>query len=392
MSIHKKQHPIHLLIQFLKRETVLSISLILAVVSAFWVRPDKTYISYIDFRTLGLLFCLMSIVAGLKRLGVFDLLAEKMLSKAARTADLVLLLVLLCFFFSMFITNDVALITFVPFTLTILHKMPRRFRDYWMLRIVAMQTLAANLGSMLTPIGNPQNLYLYTVSGITPVEMLTLMLPYTAAALALLLVWIGLAAKKFSADGDAKDPVAWSFSDTATTLTDPHRLTAYLLLFAGCLLCVARLLPFPLMLALVLIYILLRDAVVLQQADYSLLATFTALFIFIGNLGRIPAFNLFLQTLMKGHEILTAVAASQVMSNVPAAILLSGFTSNYPALIVGTDIGGLGTLIASMASLISFKYIAAENAGLRRPYLCIFTASNLIFLLAMLGLLQVLPH
>ncbi len=392
MQVQKTQHPLHLLIQFWKRETVLSISVVLAVASAFWVRPDKTYVSYIDFRTLGLLFCLMSIVAGLRQLGVFDLLAEKILSKAARTADLVLLLVLLCFFSSMLITNDVALITFVPFTLTILHKMPRRFRDYWMLRIVAMQTLAANLGSMLTPIGNPQNLYLYTVSGITPAEMLTLMLPYTAAALALLLLWIGLAAKKFSADGDAKNTAAWSFSDTATALTDPHRLTAYLVLFAGCLLCVARLLPFPLILALVLSYILLRDITVLRQADYSLLATFTALFIFIGNLGRIPAFNLFLQTLMKGHEVLTAVAASQVMSNVPAAILLSGFTSNYPALIVGTDIGGLGTLIASMASLISFKYLAGENTKLRRPYLSIFTASNLVFLFAMLGLMQILTH
>ena len=386
MKTYQKQHFLYRLLQFIRRETVLSVSLLLAAVSACFVRPDAAYLSYIDFRTIGLLFCLMSIVAGLRHIGLFDLLAEMILCRTTRSASLVLLLVLLCFFFSMLITNDVALITFVPFTLTILHKMPRGFRKYWMLRLVVMQTIAANLGSMLTPIGNPQNLYLYTSSGMPLGAMLKLMLPYTAAALVLLLLWIGLAIRRAPAGSGSGIPDTQFFSDTSTSLEDKGRLTAYLLLFSGCLLCVARLVPFPFMLVLILLYLLFRDAAILRKVDYSLLATFAALFVFIGNLGRIPTFSLFLQDLMTGHEVLTAVAASQVMSNVPAAILLSGFTDHYGALLVGTNIGGLGTLIASMASLISFKYISGENTKLRLPYLGVFTVSNLIFLLGMLGL------
>lgn len=146
---------------FFRKETVLSIAVILALLSMFWVRPDKAYFTYIDFRTLGLLFCLMAIVAGLKAVGVFDILAKKLLMGTSGTVGAIRLLVLLCFFLSMVITNDVALITFVPLALIIVHKLPKELGNYWLLKIVAMQTIAANLGSMLTPIGNPQNLYLY---------------------------------------------------------------------------------------------------------------------------------------------------------------------------------------------------------------------------------------
>ena len=157
-------------------------------------------------------------------------------------------------------------------------------------------------------------------------------------------------------------------------------LAAYLILFTICLLTVARIIPYQIPLVLVLIYMLLRNRENISRVDYSLLATFIALFIFIGNLGRIPQFSSFLERIMAGRETLTAVLASQIMSNVPAALLLSGFTDNYRSLIVGTNIGGLGTLIASMASLISFKYIAKENRNLRGKYLGIFTASNIIFM------------
>ena len=155
----------------------------------FWVRPDKAYFTYIDFRTLGLLFCLMAIVAGLKAVGVFDILAQKLLMGTSGTVGVIRLLVLLCFFLSMVITNDVALITFVPLALIIVHKLPKELGNYWLLKIVAMQTIAANLGSMLTPIGNPQNLYLYARAGMSAAELITLMLPYSATALILLLIW-----------------------------------------------------------------------------------------------------------------------------------------------------------------------------------------------------------
>ena len=368
---------------FFRKETVLSIAVILALLSMFWVRPDKAYFTYIDFRTLGLLFCLMAIVAGLKAVGVFDILAKKLLMGTSGTVGVIRLLVLLCFFLSMVITNDVALITFVPLALIIVHKLPKELGNYWLLKIVAMQTIAANLGSMLTPIGNPQNLYLYARAGMSAAELITLMLPYSATALILLLIWIQVAdAKAPHVCGSEKDKTLLGFSDRKEL--NMEYLAAYLILFTICLLTVARIIPYQIPLVLVLIYMLLRNRENISRVDYSLLATFIALFIFIGNLGRIPQFSSFLERIMAGRETLTAVLASQIMSNVPAALLLSGFTDNYRALIVGTNIGGLGTLIASMASLISFKYIAKENRNLRGKYLGIFTASNIIFMIFML--------
>ena len=378
---------------FFQKETVLSISVILAVFSMFWIKPDRTYISYIDFRTLGLLFCLMTIVAGLKEIGVFDFLAEKMLSKANGTKAIVTLLVLLCFFFSMIITNDVALITFVPLALIMLHKLPEELTKYWLLKVVAMQTVAANLGSMLTPIGNPQNLYLYAQADMSAFALVRLMLPYSVVSLILLLIWIQIAASK-SPQTSSGNNASLPFS----SISENHRenvqktaakreaeyLVVYLLLFAACLLTVAHILDFRISLLLVVLYVIVRNRTLLGKVDYSLLATFTALFIFIGNLGRIPQFSHFLSSIMTGRETITAILASQVMSNVPAAILLSGFTRNYTALIIGTNIGGLGTLIASMASLISFKYIAKENPHLRGKYFVLFTISNIVFLVILL--------
>ena len=380
---------------FFQKETVLSISVILAVFSMFWIKPDRTYISYIDFRTLSLLFCLMTIVAGLKEIGVFDFLAEKMLSKANGTKAIVVLLVLLCFFFSMIITNDVALITFVP--LALIHKLPEELTQYWLLKVVAMQTVAANLGSMLTPIGNPQNLYLYAQADMSAFALVRLMLPYSVVSLILLLIWIQIAASK-SPQTSSGNNASLPFS----SISENHRenvqktaakreteyLVVYLLLFAACLLTVAHILDFRISLLLVVLYVIVRNRTLLGKVDYSLLATFTALFIFIGNLGRIPQFSHFLSNIMTGRETITAILASQVMSNVPAAILLSGFTRNYTALIIGTNIGGLGTLIASMASLISFKYIAKENPHLRGKYFVLFTISNIVFLVILLLLIK----
>ena len=378
---------------FFQKETVLSISVILAVFSMFWIKPDHTYISYIDFRTLGLLFCLMTIVAGLKEIGVFDFLAEKMLSKSHGTKAIVTLLVLLCFFFSMAITNDVALITFVPLALIMLHKLPEKLTEYWLIKVVVMQTIAANLGSMLTPIGNPQNLYLYAQADMSAFALIRLMLPYSVVSLILLLIWIRFAASK-APKMSKKNNISLSFSNTS----EHHRknvlksianrkteyLIAYLLLFAACLLTVAHILDFRIPLLLVVLYVIIRNHTLLGKVDYSLLATF------IGNLGRISQFSHFLSSIMTGRETITAILASQVMSNVPAAILLSGFANNYTSLIIGTNIGGLGTLIASMASLISFKYIAKENPHLRGKYFTLFTVANILFLAILLLLIKCL--
>ena len=378
------------IITFIKQETVLAVAGVLALLSMLVVPPDGGYVSYIDLRTLAILFCLMTIVAGLRKIGVFDWMAEGMLAKVSSTAGIVTILVLLSFFLSMFITNDVALITFVPLAIILMNRMPEKIRQKWLIRCVVMQTIAANLGSMLTPVGNPQNLYLYGKAGMNIFSFIKLMLPYTVVSLVLLLVWIGLCAlrEKFAQTDRTKRTCTPEEKNRKKSSPEPgfnrEYLIAYLILFLLSLTAVAHILPYPLLFAAVLLYVLLRNRTLLGDVDYSLLGTFAALFIFIGNLGRIPQFSSFLRQFMQGRERLTAVAASQVMSNVPAAILLSGFTDRYQELIIGTNLGGLGTLIASMASLISFKYIAGELPGKKGTYLARFTAANVLFLIVLL--------
>lgn len=367
------------LMKFIKKEIVLWIALALAVLSMFVVKPDSRYLGYVDFRTLAILFCLMAVVAGFKRQGVFELLAEKLLSVAGSVRGMVTVLVLLCFFMSMVITNDVALITFVPFTIAVMGRTEAGIKERWLLKTVVMQTIAANLGSMLTPIGNPQNLYLFGLSDLGVGGFVRLMLPYTLLSLLLLLGWIFCASRRDkktvdkAAESEGTEPGKKRGSGSA------ERMIAYSVLAVISLLAVGHIIPYWAAFASVLAYTLCRDRKVLSQVDYALLCTFAALFVLIGNIGRIPAFRDFLMRMTEGREIAVSVAASQIMSNVPAAILLSGFTNRIEGLIVGTNLGGLGTMIASMASLISFKYVAA--AGERRGrYFLLFTAANLVFL------------
>lgn len=374
-------------ISFVKTETVLCIALLLAAVSAFLVPPDGAYAEYIDFRTLAILFCLMGVMAGLQGVGVFRFIAERLLLKVKAEKQLVLILVALCFFFSMFITNDVALITFVPFTFTVLKLMKPDRAHRLMIPVVVLQTVAANLGSMLTPVGNPQNLYLYGKSGIPIVAFLRLMFPYVFLALVLLTVWcmvLGSRGKE-SAFG-----ISVSF-DERTSLTGlGWKLSVYLGLFVLCLLTVVRVLPYGVTLLIVLAALFVMDKKVLLRVDYSLLCTFVGFFVFIGNMGRVPAFYRFLQSVVTGNETVTAIVASQIISNVPAALLLSGFTDNYNGLIVGTNLGGLGTLIASMASLISYKYVVRESSERKGAYLGYFTVTNICFLAAMVVLYMII--
>ncbi len=369
-------------IAFLKKDTVLCVSLILAAGSMFAVPPDKGYLEYVDFRTLAILFCLMSVMAGFQKLGAFDLIAQKLLRRVKSGRGVVLTLVLLCFFSSMLITNDVALITFVPFTFIVLRMLGAEQRDRLLLPVVVMQTIAANLGSMLTPIGNPQNLYLYGKAGLSVPAFVALMLPYTLLSLALLVAWGMFLGREI--------PQAPALGETPRQRAVSARPAAvYLALFALCLLAVGHILPWQAAFLSVLVIVLLTDRQVLTKVDYSLLLTFVGFFIFIGNVGRIPAFREFLREIVAGREIYTAIVASQVISNVPAALLLSGFTENFAGLIVGTNLGGLGTLIASMASLISYKHIAKEAGARKGRYIALFTVGNLCFLGALI-LLNVL--
>ncbi len=366
--------------QFIQQETVLTVAAVLAVLSMFFVPPDAQYAGYIDFRTLSTLFSLMSVMAGLRRQGIFDRLGRALLARTRNTLQLVLVLVGLCFFGSMLITNDVSLLTFVPFTFVVLNRLGPDAHRSLLIPVVCMQTIAANLGSMLTPIGNPQNLYLYGKSGMSMGAFVRLMLPYTLVSLVLLLAWAAITCRKSS--------VVLSAGSLSAQPDAPHNRNVILLdliLFAVCLLSVIRVLPYGVAFAAVLVCTLCADRSTLRAVDYSLLLTFVAFFIFIGNLGRIPAFSGWLQELLTGREVLVAILASQITSNVPAALLLSGFTAKTEFLIIGTNLGGLGTLIASMASLISYRQIARELPQEKGRYFGLFTLSNLIFLAILLG-------
>ncbi|MDE5891725.1 MAG: anion permease, partial [Acetatifactor sp.] len=331
--------------------------------------------------------CLMSVMAGLQKAGVFGRNAKKLLGHVRSGRSLILTLVLLCFFSGMFITNDVALITFVPFTFIVLDMLGGEQKDRLALPVVVMQTIAANLGSMLTPVGNPQNLYLYGKAGLSMREFLLLMLPYTLLSLALLVVWSliqGRACPQALKSGEALVQDGPPHGKEAT-----YPLVVYFILFLLCLLAVGRILPWQAAFFAVVIIVFVMDRRVFVKVDYSLLFTFAGFFVFVGNVGRIPAFRDFLQGMIAGREIYTAVIVSQIISNVPAALLLSGFTEDFAGLIVGTNLGGLGTLIASMASLISYKYVAKETNGCKGKYIALFTVAN-IFFLAALVLMNVL--
>ena len=366
------------IIRFFKQETVLCAAFALAAVSIFFVHSDKEYLGYVDFRTLAILFCLMSVMAGLQKSGLFQYVAQALLSRVRKAWQLVLILVLLCFFSSMLVTNDVALITFVPFTLIVLGMIGPEAKGQLMIPVVVLQTIAANLGSMLTPIGNPQNLYLYGKAGLSLGEFVLLMLPYAAVALVVILAWSLIQSRAYHG------PVQVSFTEDAEISGSKVQLAAYAVLFAFALLTVARVVPYCVTLGVTIAALLVMDRSIFGRVDYSLLLTFVGFFIFIGNIGRIPAFSQMLQQIVSGHEILAGVAASQVISNVPAALLLSGFTENLSALIIGVNLGGLGTLIASMASLISYKLIAREESQVKGAYFRYFTVANVCFLVVLL--------
>lgn len=374
----KKRNIISELWNWCKKEAVLSVAIILAVVSSFLVHPDREYLGYIDFRTLAILFCLMAVMAGLQQIGLFGYVAEKLLKLVKHIRGIIFILIMLCFFSSMLITNDVALITFVPFTFIVLKMILGERAEKLIVPVVVMQTIAANLGSMLTPIGNPQNLYLYGKAAMNFGSFIMFMLPYTVIAFILLTVWCLL----FPYKGEKR--VVLELEKETSLASYKKQLTVYGVLFVLCLLTVAHILPYEVTLLTVLVVVFFLDKNVLGQVDYALLFTFVGFFIFIGNMGRVPAFIAFIQEIITGNEVITSVIASQFMSNVPAALLLSGFTNQYELLIIGTNLGGLGTIIASMASLISFKYIGKEYKQLRGKYLLYFTVANILFLVVLL--------
>lgn len=369
---------------FIKKETVLSVAWILAFASSLVVPPTEEYLSYIDFKTLFLLFSLMTVMAAFKKLGAFEKCSEFLLGKVHGAGGILAVLVFLPFFLSMVITNDVALIVFVPLAIITLKMCGL---EKLILFTVVLQTLAANLGSMSLPMGNPQNLYLYSVSSMTLVQFVKIMSPYTAASFLLLLACVLVCAKKSgkeSVSAPNKTPAA------EMDLDEKKMWVVNALCFIACLLSVGKLIPAGILFAFILAVYLVFDKKILRDVDYSLLLTFVGFFIFTGNIKNMEGARNLISNALTGHEVGFSVFASQIISNVPAALLLSCFTENFRALLIGTNLGGLGTLIASMASLISFKQIARNYHDKRGRYFLQFTIMNIAFLAVLFGLHVVL--
>lgn len=351
--------------ELFKKEAVAFIAAAAAIISCFLV-PVTNYVEYIDTDLVGILFGLMAVVAGFSDNNVFKRMTELAVRLAKDTRRLTLTLVLTVFFVSMLITNDVSLIAFVPFTIMLYDKI-----DKPPIYIIVLETIAANMGSALTPFGNPQNLYLFSASKMSSSEFFGITLQITAVSLVILIIASILV---------KNEPIFLDQHESHTEIKNPKYLILYAVLFVLCILSVFGIVDTISVFASVCVVIAIIQPHIFSKVDYGLLVTFVCFFIFVGNVKNIPEVTAFISNIITGHEFESAIAASQIISNVPAAIMLSAFTDNYQALILGTDIGGLGTLIASLASLISYKnYLRSEGADAKK-FIIIFTLMNLIFL------------
>jgi len=375
MHIHVKRPHLHIhfhgalehLLAFIKKNAVLCVAIVAAFLTSCIVPPDKTYLTYFDWKTLTCLFCVLAVVCAFKNIRFFFVLAQKivLLFKTARSC--VLALAYVTFIGSMLIANDMVLITFLPLGYLVLSTTGKQ---KYMAFTFIMQNIAANLGGMLTPFGNPQNLYLYTKFNIPTGEFTMIMLPPFLISIALLTLCCLIFVKK-----DALE-----MKNEKVTL--PLRRTLiYCALFALSIVIVFRVIPFWIGLIVIPIALLFLDRKALKDVDYGLLFTFVAFFIFAGNMARIPAVQNVFAKLLEKNTLLVSIFSCQIISNVPSAILLSQFTGNYSALLLGVNIGGVGTLISSLASLITFREYTAHNPKKAGKYLALFSAFNFAFLI-----------
>lgn len=346
---------------------------ILALVSMAVVPPSAEYLDHIDVRTLCILFCLMAVVAGISSCGAFEALAHRVLEGSRGIGALCLLLVMLPSLCSMLVTNDVALITFVPFAVLVLGMCGRA--DL-VIPVIVLQTVGANAGSMLLPFGNPQNLYISSVYGAGFADVVLTMLPLVAVGLAVVAVLSVL---------PGRGRVHVDFAERAE-VRDRGILAAMAVLFALCILSVLRVVPYQAVLVITVAAMLVLRRSALLKVDYGLLLTFVFLFVFAGNIASIDPVREALEGLMAWDPVASSAAVSQVISNVPAALTLSAFTTDWQGLLVGTNVGGFGTPVASMASVISLSiYARTEGADVRR-YLAVFTGVNVLMLALLLPL------
>lgn len=356
-------------INFIKRNTVFCVAAFAALLTCFFVPPDAEYLSYFDWRTLACLFITLAVVCALGNVKFFTILARKLVMVAGNLRGLFLMLVVITFIGSMIIANDMALITFLPlgyFALSVGKK------EKYMAYLFILQNISANLGGMLTPFGNPQNLYLYSFFEIPTDEFVSIMFPPFLLAIAMLaLACFLVKPEKLHIDEEFPE----KFHTKKTLL--------YFALFFLSVLIVLRVMPFWVGLLIIPAVLFFCDKDALMEVDYGLLGTFFFFFVFSGNLARIDAVNEFFSMLLEKDALIVSTLSCQFISNVPSAILLSQFTNDYHSLLLGVNIGGTGTLIASLASLITFSEFRILYPEESKKYLGMFTAINAIFLVVM---------
>ncbi len=361
---------------FLKSNTVMLVALFAAIITSVIVPVDREYLGYFDVKTLACLFCVLAVVCALKNINFFYMLARKVvrLFKNARLS--VLALVYITFIGSMFIANDMALLTFLPLGNIVL---TTTGKDKYMAFTFIMQNIAANLGGMLTPFGNPQNLYLYTAFNIPTAEFMSIMIvPFLLSVLLITICCIAVV-----------KPEPLELADEKTDIS-PKRTALYLALFALSIMIVFRGIPYWTGLIVIPLVLIFADRKALKMVDYPLLLTFVFFFIFAGNMARIGVVREFLSSLLERNTLLYSVLSCQFISNVPSAILLSQFTNNYPELLVGVNIGGVGTIISSLASLITLREYSKHNRREVLRYMVQFSVYNFGFLILLTTVMLIL--
>ena len=357
------------ILDFLKENAVLMIAILAAIVTSIIVPPDKEYLGYFDFKTLACLFSVLAVVCALRNIRFFYTLAKAIVRKFRNARVAILALVYITFIGSMLIANDMALLTFLPLGYFILHTTKK---EKYLAFAFIMQNIAANLGGMLTPFGNPQNLYLYSKFNIPDGEFVSIMFPPFIVAIVLITVCCLVFVKN--------EPL--EIEEKAASLPI-GRVIIYLALFAVAIMMVFRFMPYQIGLIIIPLALLFLDRDALKQVDYGLLFTFVFFFIFAGNMGRIEAVRSFFSYLLNINTLIFSAMSCQFISNVPSAILLSQFTDNYRELLLGVNIGGAGTLIASLASLITFKEYTKQDPKHTLSYVLKFTAFNFAFLIVL---------
>lgn len=358
------------IMNFIKKEIVLSVAIVLTIVTCFFVPIDKEYLTYFDYNTLICLFCMLAVVAGLKSTNIFEFISRKMIGLFHTRRGVIYSLVFGTFFFDMIVANDMSLITFLPLTYIVLHSTKN---DKYLAFTFIMQTIAANMGGMITPYGNPQNLYLYSYYNIPTNEFFSILLLQSITVA--ILLWICssfISNEKLTLRKKSKIIIA------------KNKLYLYVILFILVILSIFRIVPYILALAIVMISILIADRKRFKDVDYALLATFCVFFIFSGNISRIPAIKEFIASIVTKNTLLAGIISCQFISNVPTAIFLSKFTNNYTDLLISVNIGSLGILISSLASLITLKEFLKHQPKNFWKYLGMFTLFNTMFLIVLL--------